>query len=1387
MRLRSGGGVRKAALAVVGTALAGSLVAATALSATGAEGKAGYLIYPQDGGGTVTTYYDNMSDLISAAKSKGTAEITIGLNSDWDTSSYGYIEVPNHAKWTIDMNGHMINRGKARADYYGDSKGEVFHVLSGVTLNINGGDTSLRHVGYIATDSNGGELWLSGSGSKTQIINGGLITGGACDDENGAGAISIFGNDNTVTLTGVTVAGNYADDYGVWYDGDAGAIAVRDGVNNTVTLSDTDVMYNHAEASGGAIGVFTKNNTINVKDGSNISHNSSVASSWSAGRAKPGAGAIYMGTSSTGSVINIDASSVDNNRAKGWGGAIVLNAPTQLNVSGRSTLNNNYSANDGGAVYTYTDGSTVSIDDSSVAGNEAATDGGAFFLNDKTTFTLDHGAQVTENKAADGDGGAAYVDDSDTVIVVKGVSSVDDRVTSVSKNTAADYGGAFYFDGSSDALTVSGNATVSYNSSNLAGGAVYHNGTGGAIALESGTSMNGNESSGGTGGAIFTYYDDTKISVNGATMNDNKAKAGGAIYAEDRADITFSEATVTGNKATNGRGGVIYVNDIFTESIVFYQTKVTGNEASTSGGVVYSTYKASVLSSESTFTGNKALGGAGGAFYLRQSSSFENTSMSSNTATSEGGAIYLVGSVDLALSKGTTIESNSADERGGAIYAASASCKVTLDKSSAKGNTAKSDGGFAYFNESGSLVLKDGSTVSANTANCGGLLYAAAGGAVSLAEQSLVDSNSADADGGAVYAKSGSLGVSLDDSEISSNSAAKNGGAVYAEDASLDIKLTNASSMKKNTAVARGGAFYVSDGPLTIKSDDRTGTLTQNKAGDNGGLIFLNNTNGTSLLSGVEITENEGTDGSAVFFTGSLNIVDTTVEENVSDLQYGGAFTCASAEGTDYTVTLAGTVNIKNNDNASGAGGNFVLKGDQKLDLSPNADLLDAASRVYVTVFGYIGQVNRQLSATELFAKDAAGVLKSDNPSYSIGYISGDDPQLYLRPYPEGVARVQGTDSAYATLADAVRYAPAGSVIDLVDNVEEGTAVAGKKLTISLNGFTISSADGSALTFGDGADVTVKDGIVSAESDAIAVSGGSLTVSDVTASSTGGSALSVSGGSVNVAGSGCSFTGTPAVKVTAGTLVVSDGSFSDTSFVPYLAAGKFVFKPLGKNYAVVSDRTSALASATTVVTDKKAGTQVYFENYVEAAAYAATLEQPDISRVTSIAAAKVTLKKTSLVYTGKAYQPAVKRVVLGGKVLKAGTDYTVSAAPGKKVGVYKVTIIGDGPYAGSAAATYTIVPAKVAKVKAKAKGSKKVKVTWTKSKADRSGVQVRYSLKKTMKSAKSSKVKKAAAKTTTLKKLKKGKKYYVQVRAYKTVGGKTYYGAWSAKASVKVK
>lgn len=84
---------------------------------------------------------------------------------------------------------------------------------------------------------------------------------------------------------------------------------------------------------------------------------------------------------------------------------------------------------------------------------------------------------------------------------------------------------------------------------------------------------------------------------------------------------------------------------------------------------------------------------------------------------------------------------------------------------------------------------------------------------------------------------------------------------------------------------------------------------------------------------------------------------------------------------------------------------------------------------------------------------------------------------------------------------------------------------------------------------------------------------------------------------------------------------------------------------------------------------------------------------------------------------------------------------------------------------------------------AKNNKSKKILVK-VKAISGASGYQVRYSLKKNMKSSKTKNITKTSV---TLSKLKKGKTYYIQARSVATYNGTKYYSKWSVKKKVKVK
>jgi len=158
---------------------------------------------------------------------------------------------------------------------------------------------------------------------------------------------------------------------------------------------------------------------------------------------------------------------------------------------------------------------------------------------------------------------------------------------------------------------------------------------------------------------------------------------------------------------------------------------------------------------------------------------------------------------------------------------------------------------------------------------------------------------------------------------------------------------------------------------------------------------------------------------------------------------------------------------------------------------------------------------------------------------------------------------------------------------------------------------------------------------------------------------------------------------------------------------------------------------------------------------------------------------------------GKAVKTAKKTVEAGKAIGTLETPvregYTFAGWYTAKTGGSKVTEATVVSKDMTVYAQWTKVtkPSKVTKVKVKNASKKSMKISFKKVKgAD--GYEIRYSLKKNMKSAKKVTVK---GTSKTIKKLKKGKTYYVQVRAYKldSTGKKIYSKSYSKAVKVKIK
>ena len=173
--------------------------------------------------------------------------------------------------------------------------------------------------------------------------------------------------------------------------------------------------------------------------------------------------------------------------------------------------------------------------------------------------------------------------------------------------------------------------------------------------------------------------------------------------------------------------------------------------------------------------------------------------------------------------------------------------------------------------------------------------------------------------------------------------------------------------------------------------------------------------------------------------------------------------------------------------------------------------------------------------------------------------------------------------------------------------------------------------------------------------------------------------------------------------------------------------------------------------------------------------------------------ATASLNVTATYYNGKVKTPSVTvKDKSSGKVLKNGTDYTVSYASGRKnVGRYAVKVTYKGNYKGSQTLYFNIIPKGVSKISKVTPKSKGFAVQWTKQTTQTTGYQIQYSTNKNMSGAKTITMPKNTYYAKNITGLKGNTRYYVRIRTYKVTkfNGKNYniYSPWCAAKYVTTK
>ena len=763
--------------------------------------------------------------------------------------------------------------------------------------------------------------------------------------------------------------------------------------------------------------------------------------------------------------VALTGSTFVENRAD-YGGAVYVNGGS-LTVDGNSSFINNTAAQSGGAIYLVGTDSSLKVNNTVLTLNTATAYGGAVYVDaagasfTETSFTSNsaedggavHGAHgdltfvggTLNRNSATADGGAVYASEDDVTI----------RGTSFISNTAAQHGGAVY---SAKGDMRIDNGSFIYNSATADGGAIYDYGAAHDLKVNGGTFIGNN--AGNDGGAVYT--DDASAELNGvifqyntavnnggafrgnglvesSTFANNSAKAGGAIYAyttlaegQSAGTLTVKNGMFTRNTATSD-GGAVY-SDVST-GFVLSDSVFTENSAGRDGGAV----RGLGIISSSSFTGNSATKGEGGAVYAYNGEiSIRDTGFTSNKAKT-GGALNA--DQVTATIRGSNFSLNEASESGGAINLNGSASVITIDGTNFIENKAAANGG-AIYNSDASLNV---------TATSFDKNRAVNGGAVSgklSARTSVFNANSADENGGAIYGN-----AELRSSTLTNNTAGVNGGAYYCtETDAAKVGAIDNTTFTLNSAANRGGAISADYLNATAS------TFTDNHA-KYGGAVSGNNATSKFRFTNSNFIMNGATYGGAV----SGNDVTTIASSFIGNSADEGGALWAEEAASSFNIT-GGLFS----DNSAAKSGGAIMAGKLRIN----------GTRLRQNTAGeYGGAIARNSDSSDFTIDDARFF---DNKAVDGGAVYAEKATVTATVFEQNKATADG--SGNGGYGGAIRTTQTGTLtvtesIFGENTAVKGGAIAGHNVTSNQSTFNANTATygGAILALTEDSTVSVVD------------------------------------------------------------------------------------------------------------------------------------------------------------------------------------------------------------------------------------------------------------------------------------------------------------------------
>ncbi len=671
----------------------------------------------------------------------------------------------------------------------------------------------------------------------TQCVTGGYSSS---SQNNCGGAIRTFaGVSSNLYLTNVTMSWNYSrremdefisSPHELYHDGNGGALFWngRKKDNTTCYIDGCTFEYNKCDDNGGAIkaqgSIEFCNNVTKIKNNT----------------APLGAGLYiegYTGSVTTGisSITydlnefveitdNIAVSYIDHKgaTAPGKGAGIYFDFGQLMTLKNESTI-------------------TVDLNGAKInsnKSNEANGLGGGIYYeensppekNYKFNIYLNHGE--VKNNSVSANGGGIYVSKGDVLSTY-----TPGKTLTVEGNSASNGAGIYIKDGNLEMA----NGTITGNT-------VSGSGNGGGIYIENGDftidagEVSSNTLVSGQGAGVYIVGSNGKgnFTMNGGEIKDNRTSGnnGGGVYING-GNFTLNDGSITANSSVEG-GGVYLNNGNFS----LVRGDISGNTVTGNGGGVYLVGEdCEYRLKNGSITGNKAKNGGGvylanGSFILAEDIN-DTGSISSNSASGDGGGVYIAGDGDFTMNGGTVKENETTSGNGGGIFLNGGS--FFMVNGYIADNSSKSDGGGICILNNGSFTMNNGDitgngkkTGTVVTQNGGGVYID--GGTLTVTSGN-ISSNASNVNGGGVYIMNGT--VMMGAGKILANSCGQYGGGVYVYNSSTTDKKTvtfNGGTLSGNSAKYGGGVCV--DGLIDMSIGNVE--IAENTATNGGGVCLMN-------------------------------------------------------------------------------------------------------------------------------------------------------------------------------------------------------------------------------------------------------------------------------------------------------------------------------------------------------------------------------------------------------------------------------------------------------------------------------------------------------------------------------------------------------------------